>query len=433
MNRLAALALLLAPATAANSGPPAVKPITLREAVHLALAHSPEIQLALLEIEQAGADLAAVRAERAPELRAGSGLGATAGIPQSVQGAVPSVVQVTVAQPMFDPRRPSREARARALVRAEEQTAEATRDRAVYRAGLLYLDLELAGRQAARLLGDAERLERIAELTKARVDEGVAIPLEETRAQLDAARARARLRTAEATYNLFESDLRQALGLAADLRLRPQAQAREEPWKLPLSGKEAACRAVAEHPALEELEARLRAAQHRTGEARSERRPRLDLVGQYALLAKFNNYDDYFRRFQRHNWQAGVALQMPLFAGRGSAARIARARLEEREVRLRRTIQESALQAEGHRAFEALQEAERRLELARLELSYARQNLDVLLAQFEEGRIALDELERARALESAAWGDMVASQYDASKAQLGLLYAMGEIADAFTD
>ncbi len=433
MNRLTALALLLAPAAAANSGPPEVRPITLREAVHLALAHSPEIQLALLELEQAGADFAAARAERAPELSAGSGLGATAGIPQSVQGAVPSVVQVTVAQPMFDPGRPSRAARARAMVRAEEQTAEVTRDRAVYRAGLLYLDFELAGRQAERLLGDAERFERIAELTKARVEEGGAIPLEGTRAELDAARARARLRAAEATYNLLESDLRQALGLAADMRLQPQAQAREKPWKLPLSGNEAARRAVEEHPALAELEARVRAARHRTGEARSERRPRLDLVGQYALLAKFNNYDDYFRRFQRHNWQAGIALQVPLFAGRGSAERVARARLEEREARLRRTIQESAVQAEGHRAFEALQAAERHQELARLELSYARENLDVLLAQFEEGRVALDELERARALESAAWGDMVASQYDVSKAQLGLLYAMGEVADVFAD
>ena len=39
-------------------------------------------------------------------------------------------------------------------------------------------------------------------------------------------------------------------------------------------------------------------------EMRSEkaaRYPRVDLVAQYALFAKFNHYEDYYRSFQRNN------------------------------------------------------------------------------------------------------------------------------------
>ena len=36
------------------------------------------------------------------------------------------------------------------------------------------------------------------------------------------------------------------------------------------------------------------------------RLPRADLVSQYGLFARFNNYDEFFRKFQRNNGQIGV-------------------------------------------------------------------------------------------------------------------------------
>ena len=192
-------------------------------------------------------------------------------------------------------------------------------------------------------------------------------------------------------------------------------------------------RPLDEHPELASLQAAARAAGHSVREARSRRHPRLDLVGQYALLARFNNYDDYFRRFERHNWQAGVALQVPLFPGRGVAEQVARARLEEREIALREGFKREALEREAQHAQAALREAERLAELASLELDFARESLDVLLARFEEGSVSLGELERARVAESAAWGGLIGSRYALAKAQLGFLRSAGGIRDAFSD
>ena len=84
-------------------------------------------------------------------------------------------------------------------------------------------------------------------------------------------------------------------------------------------------------------------------------------------------------------------MEVPIFTGRGVAERVARARLEERELALLRDAKRADLELEGQRAGAAVRDAERIAELASQELAYARENLDVLLAQFEEGRIHLAE------------------------------------------
>ena len=57
-----------------------------------------------LPVEKSSSDLAAIRAERSAQLYAGSGLGATYGIPQSIQGAVPSIANLTMRQPLVEHR-----------------------------------------------------------------------------------------------------------------------------------------------------------------------------------------------------------------------------------------------------------------------------------------------------------------------------------------
>ena len=58
--------------------------------------------------------------------------------------------------------------------------------------------------------------------------------------------------------------------------------------------------------------------------------PQIDLIAQYALLAKYNNYEQYFSAFQRHNGQLGASIVVPIFAGRGADARATQADLEVR-------------------------------------------------------------------------------------------------------
>ncbi len=395
--------------------------------------HAPDAQFARLEIEKAASELAAVRDEDSLHVRAGSGLGATYGIPQSIQGAVPSVVQMTLRQPLLDRGRPRRADAARETVRSSEFASESVAEESAYRAALLFLDFSLSTAEVGRLRRELESFERIEQMIADRVAEGIDVPLAVSRSRLDAARAVERLASSKDRTVLLESELKTVLGLGADVSLRPEGDPQDIGGLINGVAERMTDPSSGEHPDIAALDARIRAARSRAKGARTDVLPRLDLVGQYALLGRFNNYDEFFRRFQRHNWQAGVALEIPLFQGRGVAERVARARIEERELELRQSARRAAILLEGEKAEAALRQAERLSVLAQQELEFARERLDMLLAQFDEGVISLDELERARVLESTAWGGLIKSRYDMAKARLAVLNATGSIGHAFTD
>ncbi|MDE0108810.1 MAG: TolC family protein [Bryobacterales bacterium] len=432
MTRIATLLCLSAATAGVQAEQPQARSIDLREVIQIALVADPDVRLAQLAVERSANALALVRAERATQLYGGSGLGATAGIPQSVLGASPSIAQITLRQPLLDTERPGRARGAREEIRSGEHEAAAIAERAAYLAGIAYLDFELALAEHRRRQGELEHFQRIESSAAARVEEGFEIPLALSRARLDTARALDRLAASQSRADLLEAELRRMLGLGPDVRLVADGSAADSAAVLD-AAHGIAGRPIGEHPEIAALDAGLRAARHRASSAKSARNPRLDIVGQYSLLARFNNYDDFFRRFQRHNWQAGIAVEVPIFTGRGVAERVARARLDERELSLRKAAKRTALELATQRAGAALEEAQRGRALAGRELAYARESLDVLLAQFEEGRIALEDLQRGRIEESAAWGGLIAAEYELAKARLGSVYAAGRIRDAFAD
>ncbi len=433
MTRLFCFVLAILPITSVASRAQSMREITLREAIRLAVQQSPETHLAQLEVEQAERDVALARAERTPQLFAGSGLGYTDGIPQSVEGATPSVAQLTAKQPLFDAGRKQRILQARELSDAATHSAESKRDRAVYHVGMLYLDFELSSRSIDLIERQLDHFRRIEGATEARIEEGREIPTALTRARLDTARAQERVRATEAQFGLLEADLRRRLDLGADVRLRPVTAESLGPLDLPETQTETRRRAVEDHPDLAALDAQLRSKGFQQKAAAGDRYPKLDLVAQYVLLAKFNNYDEFFNRFQRHNWQTGISFQVPLFAGKGVGERIAKAKLEARELEVKRKVKQADIEIESLRAYESVREAESQTKLARMELDYARENLSVLLAQFEEGRLAIDPVERARVIESSAWQRLYESQYELHKATLALLHTTGDLVEAFAD
>ncbi len=406
--------------------------IGLGEAMRIAMEGSVDVELARIEVGRARAGVASARAERSARLLAGSGLGATSGIPQSVLGAAPSVAHLTVSQPLLDVQQPRASRRARESARASEHLAQSAAERSAYDVGVRYLEFELASLEEHRRLADVSHFAQLERIAEARVEEGIAVPLTLAGARLETARARERHAAARSRARLLEAELGHALAMDPSVRLVPAGLDAQSAARLEAAASSKA-RDLDAHPEVAALAAQLTAAQLRVEEARAERLPKLDIVAQYAVLARFNNYDDYFRRFQRHNLQAGVAVRVPLFAGRTVAAAVARARLDERDVLVRHNAKRAALALERRRSDEALQEAERRNRLAAQELEYARARLDVALAQFDEGRVGLESVLRDRVAESAAWGERMAARFGVAIARLAAVYSSGRISDVLAD
>ena len=104
--------------------------------------------------------------------------------------------------------------------------------------------------------------------------------------------------------------------------------------------------------------------------------------------------------------------------------------MEARRLGVRRKAVESGLDLEITRLYEDLELAQSMQGLSREELDFAREKLSVELARFDEGLIAMEEIERARLEESRAWSAYYDSQYAVQKAKLNVLRQTGQLAAA---
>jgi outer membrane protein TolC len=125
-----------------------------------------------------------------------------------------------------------------------------------------------------------------------------------------------------------------------------------------------------------------------------------------------------------------MALSLPVFTGKAVSSRVAQASIAEREARLQLEARQSGVELESYQLFRQAEQARSAQKLARLELDFARENLSVTLAQMEEGRAAIDAVERARVQEAQAWESYYDAKTQLDKAQLNLLRRTGDLAAA---
>src|SRR4051812_30782283 len=80
-----------------------VEHVDIRQAVEAALRNSPEVAFAQAEYNVAKATVDVNKAEFRPNLYTGSGAAYTYGFPQTLEGAAPSIVNLSYIQSLFNP------------------------------------------------------------------------------------------------------------------------------------------------------------------------------------------------------------------------------------------------------------------------------------------------------------------------------------------
>src|SRR5512135_952425 len=90
-----------------------VRTVTLREAVQLALKQNPDLTLARLDERKADEAVRVARDPFFPKVVAGSGLAYSNGMPMSIQGATPSILQAQASASVFNRRQTLLTAQAR--------------------------------------------------------------------------------------------------------------------------------------------------------------------------------------------------------------------------------------------------------------------------------------------------------------------------------
>lgn len=402
-----------------------VRQMTLREVVARALERNPEVTLMRLAERLAAERVEIARDAFIPKVYAGSGLAYTNGFPMSIEGSAPTVVQARAVAAVINRKLRHELAETREAVRGAAIDTEAKRSEVALRAAELYLEAERLGQSARLVQAQIDGLERVAAAVRARAGEGRELPVEVKRAELEVARARQRAQALEAEREYTESLLGFLLGLPAEDRVRPAGEPR--PAVLPESVEEAVAAALESSAEIRRLESALAAQGYRVRAERAAKLPSLSLVAQYGVFARFNNYDEFFRKFQRHNGQLGLAFEIPLFTGSAVAARAAAAELEVERLRTELETARRRIAVDTRRQFEQVKTAEAAAEVARQDLELARENLSVVLARQQEGRAWLRDVEAARHLEQEKWLAFYDAQYALEAARFRLLSQTGAL------
>jgi outer membrane protein len=401
-----------------------VFPMTLRQAVETALKQNPDLALARIDEEKTRQSVRVARDPFVPRLVVGSGLAYSDGFPMSIEGAAPSVVQANATQYLFNRPQSYTVAQARENTRGAQLGEQAKREEIAYRVASLYLDAERSGRIAPLAAKDQQNLEQVLAAAQAQVREGRALPLAEKQAALNVARARQTAEDLAADQATSETALAVALGFSAQDRVHPVEEGRPV-LELPHSEEEAIQQALASNNEMRQLESQIAAKELETRGERAARLPRVDLVAQYAMLARFNNYDEFFKHFQRNNGQIGVAVQLPVLSGPGVSAQVAATMADIERLRAQLNDTRNRIISDIEQAFRDQKKAATAADVSRLDLDVAGEQLSVILAQMEEGRATLRQAEEARATENDKWIAFYDSQYAVEKARWNLLRLSG--------
>jgi outer membrane protein TolC len=400
--------------------------MTLRQAVETALKQNPDIALARLEEDNARQAVRVAKDPFTPRITVGSGLAYSNGFPMSIEGSAPSIVQARATQDLFNRPQSFAVAQAKEDARGAALGVAGKRDEVAYRTASLYLDAERAARIGALARKDAESLEKVLETVQALVREGRALPLAEKQAALDVARARQTAEDLEADQVTAETALALALGFSADDRVRAVKEERPAP-ALPPSEEQAIQSALESNTELRKLESQIVAKGLEMRGERAARLPKVDLVAQYGMLAKFNNYAEFFQKFQRNNGQLGVSFQLPLLTGPGVGAQMAQTQIDISHLRIELSNSRNRLTSNLQQSFREVKKTQTAADVARLDLEVAREQLSVNLAQMQEGRATLRQVEEARIIENHKWIAFYAAQYAVEKAKWNVLRLTGDV------
>jgi outer membrane protein len=405
-------------------GSPATVSLTLKRTIEMAVVNSKDIQVAKIEARVADHAAQIARSQFMPNLYAGSGAGYTDGIPETPGGRAPSVFNVTYTEQVFNEPLRGQAKEQQEQARAKQIALEETKNSVIARTAMAYLELVKVRHSLEILQKERESAERIVEVTQERQGEGFELAVEVTKAQLTKAQVVQRILQLEAREDELEVFLKYQLGIAEGQAIEVTPE--DLPGEAEQAGDNLVAMALTNNTGLKMAESDVRAKEFRLKGEKRGYWPTLELVSIYSVLAKFNNYSEFFNHFQYNNFNAGVNVQVPIFSARTKAF-IAQAQVNLDAAKASLSNKTTEVTAQVRQKTRRVKERDAAKEVARLELQLAQQNLAVLQAQFGEGKLNLREVEKARLDENEKWMAYLDANFQKQQAQLELLKTVGQL------
>lgn len=425
------LILVLAAAAAMPARAQQAEKLTLQEAVKLALRNSPDLKLAQAQYDVALKDAGVDRAAFLPNIYTGSGAVYTYGFPSIPGAGPPAVFQVDYTESLFNPLLKSQQHAKEDEAKNRDVELQKTRDDVIVRTALEYLELVKVQHSLALVNGEQASAEKMLQITREQIAANQALPIDETRRELDIAQLQSAAIKLEDREETLSEELRIITGIPEGQSLDLDQQQQDFSSDLQdLQEKNAVDLAMQNDPAIHEAENERSAQQQLLRGARLSYWPTVDLVGQYNVFSRFNNYDLFYKTFYRNSVNAGVEVTIPLFASKTHATvALAKSELTSAEISLRNQRQQSNLAIEQR--YRGLRELKSNNEVSRLGLQLAQETLQQTQTKLQEGHATLSDVEQAQIDENEKWLAFLDADFALKQAQLGVLEATGQLAKVF--
>ncbi len=402
--------------------------LTMREAVALALQNSRDLALARVQytvaLNAAGVDRAAFR----PNIYTGSGAAYTYGFP-TLGGGPPAVFQLNYSQALFDPVLKAQQQAAEEHAKSMQLEIDRTRDDVIVRTALAYLELAKVRHSLDLLRKEQASAEKVLAVTRDRVQANQELPIETTRSELTAARVQERIIRLEGRDEILTQQIRNLTGT-------PDTQAievdTEEPaFAADMQETELTNLAIQSDRGIQEAEIDRLARQQILHGAKLSYWPTFSFVGQYSVLAKFNNYTQYYSgQYQANNFAIGVQINVPIFSAK-TRANVALAKSELQASELSLGNKRQAVRLDVQQKSRDVRELDATYEVARLDLKLAQETVQLTQAKFDQGRATLRDIEAVRLDENDKWVAFLDADFARQRCQLTLLQATGQLAKVF--
>ncbi len=429
------LAVLLLPASVF------AEPVPLKRVVELALAHATGSAITAADEAHAAANFRELRNNYLPQLSTGAGLGYSYGFPLALEGSAPSLFNLTAQSAVLNPalRDFTRAAKADSAVASLKNKDE--RNQVIQDAVLSYAELAKWEQRLVRLQETETAAAKMQTVVAERIKEGVDTELDGTKAKLSAARVRLRIAEAQGSADVLREHLSKLTGLAA-VGIQTEPDALPDFPALPQDDASLAHAADA-NPGVQAAVDHARAQYLRAQGEHKSLWPSLDFAAQYALLSKFNNFQNYYipdkpcvtsigtflcptSGFQQNNATVGVSIRFPLFnaaqRSRAQAADADAVKATKQAEAARNQVSEETLRLQ--RSVAQMQAAH---DVAQLEYEIAQKTLTATQTRTDAGTATLHALDDARTQVSERFIALQDVTFELERSQLGLLRSTGDL------
>jgi len=414
-------------------------PIPLKRVVELSLAHATGLAISAGDIQKAGAEYRDLKSNYTPQLSMGAGIGYSYGFPLGLEGNAPSLFNINAQSAVLNAslREFIRAARIDSAVASLKNKDQ--RNQVIQDAVLSYIQLVNWEERLARLQEVQKEADQVQAAVAERIKEGVDSDVDGIRARLSTARVHERITEAQGSADVLREHLSKLTGLPAS-EIQTEGDSLPD---FPSMASQAEPGSVDSAPSVQAAVEHARAQYLRAEGEHRALWPSFDFAAQYALLSRFNNFQQYYiptqpcvvanvsvlctiDAFHQNNATIGVAIRFPFF----NASQRAKAQVADADAVIAKRQAEAAknqVSEDTLRLQRAVAQMQAARDVAQLEYELAEKNVAAVQTRMDAGTANLHDLEDARTQISERFIALQDITLELQRDQLGLLRSTGEL------